>query len=170
MCPSFNFIDSFHTIIKKGCSFIEGENDLKDEIHNLLNKNDLNSIFKALLMIPAEIRTIVYGFNKFSEEINAFMNSNSPSEAEMIRSNNHQQAVFSENEVFDDYTVKLKDIKCMSLLLVGSEDPVCSHYQRNKFVDCVVNGRIVSIENSSHFPYLDSIDETVSIIDNFLIE
>jgi len=166
VCPSFDFIDSFKTVIEYGKKEFEKRNLDPTDLVNALSSSDFSLVLQGLMNIPEDVQSDVYGYSNIKEEIMSQVKM--PSIEEMQKSSKHQELVFNEGEICKDKTEYLKDLKCRSLLIVGDHDPVCSKRQTNKFKEYVENGEVEFIKDSYHFPYLDKIKETVEVIDNFL--
>jgi len=167
-CPSFNLLDSFHEVISRAYKILENsEFDKLDELAKCLQANSFEEVFPGLLMIPEDVQNTVYGYDKIDSDFFSQVFANAPNELERQKSAKHQEAVFSENELRKDCTSLLKDLKVKSMLLIGDEDPVCTDLQRSAY-NQYTNGKIIAIKNSGHFPYLDSIDETIAAIEKFV--
>jgi len=170
VCPSFDFIDSIHTVIDLGKKEFENRNLDSSELANALSSNDFSAVLQGLMAIPEDIQNDVYGYSNIKEEVMGEVAGVMPSQEELQKSSKHQELIFGEGELCIDLTEKLNDLKCKSLLIVGDHDPVCSNRQTNKFKEYVKNGKVEIIKDSYHFPYLDKLNETATIINSFLEE
>jgi len=165
LCPSFDFLDSFRTVIQRSVDMLKDRNfEEIDVLRNAIKATSFSGVFAGLVAIPEDVQNIVYGYDRIPNDVAEIIQGLAPSSDEMYKSSEHQQMVFSEEEITKDQSDILKELEVETCLIVGDMDPVCSDGQIEKYNAKARNGRTFIIKNSGHFPYLDSIDELVSII------
>lgn len=70
----------------------------------------------------------------------------------------------------EDQTENIKNIKVPTLILWGENDQDTPIKDGKKMEECINNSALITIKNAGHFSYIDSYNECMSIIQNFLKE
>jgi len=157
LCPSFDFLDSLKTVLKEAKTLLDNTDfDKTDVLNGALEATDFPGVFAGLMVLPENVQNEVYGYTLVPEHIMERVMPNAPTESELEKSGQHQQAVFTEGALCQDMTGRLNDLSVPSVLIVGEKDPVCSLRQREKYNKFAKSGKTVTVKDSGHFPYMDS--------------
>ncbi|MGI6324379.1 MAG: alpha/beta fold hydrolase [Bacilli bacterium] len=72
------------------------------------------------------------------------------------------------NTINEDLTECVKKIECPTLLIWGSNDTVVSLESAKRLEALIKDSGLIVYEGLSHYAYLENIDQTVAILNNFL--
>ena len=70
----------------------------------------------------------------------------------------------SNNEIIDE----LKNIKCPTLLIWGTNDEAVDYEDALKLEKLIPDAGLVTYEGCSHYAYLERLNQTISVLESFI--
>ena len=72
------------------------------------------------------------------------------------------------NHVNLDLTEELKNIKCPTLLIWGTNDNAVSYDEGKELEKLIPNAGLVTYEGCTHYAYLERLDQTIRVLNSFI--
>ena len=72
------------------------------------------------------------------------------------------------NHVNLDLTEELKNIKCPTLLIWGTNDNAVSYEDGKELEKLIPNAGLVTYEGCTHYAYLERLDQTIRVLNSFI--